>query len=140
MKPTKSSFLLLASTTLWLSACGSEPVGPSGPGQLEVTLHSTDTPTASAAAVVELTGPGINAVTPVDGELFVGVAGNTARVVVLPEQPGLIRFLINVDDRSMPPSTRLIEIADSENQLQSTEGYRFEFQPSAVAVELKDAR
>jgi hypothetical protein len=90
--------------------------------------------------VVELTGPGINAVTPVDGELFVGVAGNTARVVVLPEQPGLIRFLINVDDRSMPPSTRLIEIADSENQLQSTEGYRFEFQPSAVAVELKDAR
>jgi hypothetical protein len=59
---------------------------------------------------------------------------------VLPEQPGLIRVLINVDDRSMPPSTRLIEIADSENQLQSTEGYRFEFQPSAVAVELKDAR
>ncbi|UCG85934.1 MAG: hypothetical protein JSW71_18805 [Gemmatimonadota bacterium] len=133
MNTTRARVGLVVWTLLGFSACGSDPAGPTGPGQLKValrTLFGRD----DAAAFVELTGPGINAVTAIDGELFSSRSGNTVRIVVLPNEPGVIEFLVDVDDRSIPPDARLMEVAGGDNRLRSNAGYWFAIQPLDAMV------
>jgi len=131
--------LLLGCTLLGLGACGTEPAGPSGPGQLKVAIrslfHRDD-----GAAVVDLTGSGINAVSAIDGDLFFTRDGNTVRVIVLLDQPGGIEFLVHVDDRSIPPTASLIEVADSDNRLRSSSSYWVNIEPAEVVVDSRTSR
>lgn len=127
--PRVLAFILL----LGLAACDSEPTGPSGPGQLMVTVASF-LGGANGAAIIELTGTGVRRVSALEGDLFFLHNGNTTRVVICLDQPGTIAFLVDVDDRATPPSGHLIELADGHNQLRSTFAHWLNIEPYETAV------
>jgi hypothetical protein len=131
--------MLLGCTLFALSACGTDAAGPSGPGQLNVALRSFIA-RDNAAAVVELSGSGINSVSAIDGELFFTRDGNIVRVIVLLDQPGTIEFLVHVDDRSTPPTASLIEVADSDNRLRPNSSYWVNIEPAEVVVDSRTSR
>lgn len=114
-------------TTVFL-ACDSTPAEVTGPGELQALLISPNG--AEGAAVIELAGEGIGAVTafPGSGRVFAERVGSTVRVVVVLDQPGEIRFRVAVDDVSDPPTGAVLEIADGSNEMrQSLAGYSVEF-------------
>jgi hypothetical protein len=127
--PTVLAFVLLGG----LVACESEPTGPAGPGRLKVRVTSF-LGGANGAAIIELTGPGVSAVSALDGDLFFFSDGNTTRVVICRDRPGTIEFLIDVDDRATPPSGHLIELADGDNRLRPTFAHWLSIEPYEVAV------
>lgn len=109
-----------------LAACDGGPETPPTPtgGEYDALLQG---PTASeSAALVELTGagiedvrsngPGIVASSPVSGG---------RRVVVVRPAAGPIGFRIRVADGSPPPTARVVEVADADDQLRaSLTGYQ----------------
>lgn len=123
--PGLAATLLLA--LLAVAACGSE--GPeSGPGQRTVALLSPSG--AEGAALIELRGPGIEAVTAVDGRVFHHARGDTVRVVVVRETPGELRFAVDLADTLTPPRGTVLEVADGENALRAVlADYSVEIRP-----------
>ena len=114
-------------TTMFL-ACDSTPAEVTGPGEMQALLVSPNG--AEGAAVIELAGEGIGAVTALrgSGRVFAERVGATVRVVVVLDQPGEIRFHVAVDDVSDPPTGAVLEIADGSNEIrQSLAGYSVEF-------------
>ncbi len=133
MRQTTDRLLPLVRCALLVAvaSCGSEPVGPVGPGQLRVTLHSANSD--DAAAVLELSGSGLRAAEVTGGDVFLKQVGNKTRVVIVLNDPGQIDFLLDVDDMSRLPTVTVIEVADHNNQLRgSIADYRATITPSTV--------
>lgn len=97
-----------------LAACRDVNEPPPG-GAYVATLVSPNR--AEGAAVIELEGAGIEALSERGGELFSETTGRTVRVVIVREAPGAIEFGVTMASGSRPPTARVIEVADGEDQL-----------------------
>jgi hypothetical protein len=128
-------FLSLLHCTLLTAVVGcGESSGPSGPGQLHISLESSHAD--DAAAVLELSGSGLGAVEVPGGEAFLQREDNVIRVVVILDDPGKIAFSIDVDDISQRPTVRILEVADGNNRLRdSVADYETTLQPLAAIAQ-----
>ena len=98
------------------AACDTGSGTPQGAGPLTVTVESPRG--AEAAAAVRLVGPGLGALQPIDSEVYGDRRGDTLRVVILRQEPGLLRFLVEVQDTTRKPLAELLEVAGGDNLLQ----------------------
>ena len=106
------------------AACGdSGPSGPSGPGTFRADLLSPNG--AEGAAVFELTGGlGLGDVSGSGGEVLYDHGSSATRVIVLLDDPGLIRFQIRTENVGSLPSVTVVQVADGDNALrESLSGY-----------------
>ncbi len=85
------------------------------PGALTVSVMSPSG--AEGAAVVDLFGPGLRAVSAIEGRVFSSARGDTVRVVVLREEPGQLRFSLEVDDVGTTPSGVVLEVAGGDDRI-----------------------
>lgn len=123
------SLLLAAPMMLALAACDGGPETPPTPtgGDFDALLQG---PTASeSAAVLELTGGGIEDVQSTGPAIVASspVSGGR-RVVVVRTAPGAIGFRVRVSPGSAVPAARVVELADANDQLRaSLAGYQVTF-------------
>ncbi|HEX6036617.1 hypothetical protein [Longimicrobium sp.] len=120
------SLLLAAPMMLALAACDGGPETPPEPtgGNFDALLQG---PTSSeSAALVELTGSGIEDVQS-NGPAIVASSPVTGgrRVVVVRTAPGAIGFRVRVAPGNTAPTARVVELADADDQLRaSLAGYQ----------------
>lgn len=82
------------------------------------------------AALVELRGPGIEGVSPVEGRVFHHARADTVRVIVVRDDAGELRFAVALADTLNPPRGTVLEVADAGNELRSTvSAYDVEIRP-----------
>jgi hypothetical protein len=109
---------------LGVLACDADPV----PGTLSATLLSPNGP--EGAAYVTLFGPGIGQVSALDARTFAHAAGDTVHVVVIRDEPGQVRFQVEVSDTTRLPAALLVEVAGGDNRLRpDASSYRVELRP-----------
>jgi hypothetical protein len=121
------SILLIAPALLALSACdggGTEPPPPGG--DYNAVLQG---PTAmESAALLELTGTGIEDVQSSTALLATSPVSGGRRVVLVKEVPGTIEFRVRVAPGNEPPTARIVELADADDRLRaSLTGYQVTF-------------
>ena len=123
----RSTSLLLFATILSLGACergGGTP--PEDGGEYRAVLESPHG--AEGAAAIELTGPGIESITTSTGRIFTQSAGTTTHVVLVQEPAGSIEFRVTTAAGQAPPSARVVEVADGNDQPRAAlAGYRVTF-------------
>lgn len=109
---------------LLAAACGDASAPETG-GRYLATLASPNGQ-LDAAAVIELTGNGIDTVTAADAaQVFVQRSGSTMRVVVVKDVPGSIQFAVQLAKGSRIPEATVVEVADGGDQVRtSLTGYR----------------
>jgi hypothetical protein len=114
MRQTNDRLLPLVRCALLVAvaSCGSEPVGPVGPGQLRVTLHSANSD--DAAAVLELSGSGLRAAEVTGGDVFLKQVGNKTRVVKVADHNNQLRGSIADYRATITPSTVIARTGRSE--------------------------
>lgn len=123
------SLLFAAPVMLALAACDDGPQTPPTPtgGDYDAVLQG---PTSSeSAALVELTGGGIEDVQSTGPALVASspVSGGR-RVVVVRTAPGAIGFRVRMAPGSEAPTARIVELADDKDQLRtSLTGYQVTF-------------
>lgn len=123
------SLLFAAPVMLALAACDGGPETPPPPpgGNYDALLQG---PTSSeSAALVELTGDGIEDVVSTGPAIVASspVSGGR-RVVVVRPAPGAIGFRVRVAPGNEPPTARVVELADDRDQLRgSLTGYQVSF-------------
>lgn len=94
--------------------------GPSGPGELHANILN-QSGAVDGAAVLELTGPtGMGSITSGNGDVFFQRDGNTTRVVLILDDPGLLSFQMRVDDVSELPTVTVVQVADGNNELRTS--------------------
>jgi hypothetical protein len=94
--------------------------GPSGPGELHANILNPSG-AVDGAAVLELTGPtGQGSITTNNGDVFFQRDGNTTRVVLILDDPGLLTFQLKVDDVSDLPAVTIVQVADGNNELRTS--------------------
>lgn len=100
----------------------------SAPGALTVTLESPNG--AEGAALLRMVGGQISSVETLTGDVHTSVVGDTTKVLVLLDAPGDVVFLLNVADTTLPPVTRVLQVADGQNEIRaSLAEYRVRFTP-----------
>jgi hypothetical protein len=114
------SVAFIGTVLLVAGACDSTGLGvPKGRGQIIATLSSPNGNEASA--VFEITGgTDLSVVSAVGGETFHQHSVGSSRVVVILDEPGVIRFQVETEDVSDLPSVSVIQVADGLNQLRSS--------------------
>lgn len=124
------SILLALPAVLALAGCGDggpeTPPAPPG-GDYDAVLQGPTT--SESAALLELTGAGIEDVRSTSPAIVASspVTGGR-RVVVVREVPGTIGFRVRVAPGNEPPTARVVELADPEDQLRgSLTGYQVTF-------------
>jgi len=109
------AFLLLA-----LSAC--DLLGPSssdGPGFLDIELLSPHGP--EGAALFELVGvEGLSGMTCRGGSVFYRNHGDTARVVVILNDPGTIRFRVGTANVRRIPEVTVLQVSGEDDSLRTS--------------------
>lgn len=124
-----SSILLIAPVLLALGACdrggGTEPPPPTG-GDYNAVLQG---PTNSeSAALLELTGTGIEDVQSLTASVFSNPVSGGRRVVLVRGTPGTIEFRVRVAAGSPAPTARVVELAGGDDQLRTPlTGYQVTF-------------
>jgi hypothetical protein len=107
------------------------PSGPSGPGQLTVSVSTTGA--GGAAFLLTVTGAGItNPVAANSGHLlYSNISGNTLRVAVIGSHTSgaLLRFRVPDLAQASTYNATLNEVAGSDNNLQSTGNYTVTIPP-----------
>src|SRR5688572_1210619 len=90
--------LLLCALVFVFAACdGSD----SAPGTMTATVVSPNG--AEGAAHVTIFGPGVVSVGQIDARTYSNLTGDTMQVVVVRDQPGQLRFSVQVADTTRPP-------------------------------------
>lgn len=117
-------FLLLA-----LAACdgGGTDAAPSG-GEYIATLESPHGP--EGAAVLELTGSGVQTIRATSLSLFRQPVSGGTRLVLVREPAGRLEFRVRMAPGSPPPGVRVVEVVDGEDRRRaSLAGYAVAFAP-----------
>ncbi len=128
----RTRLIFLGVAAIGLGSCGSEPTAPTGPGQFQVEVRGGYND--DAAIALELIGSGINDLTAIKGELYFNNLGPITHVVLVLSEPGSISFLVDVDDVGEPPTVRVIEVADANNEMRaSTTSYTVNLLQSSLA-------
>jgi hypothetical protein len=108
------------------TACG-DATPPEVDGDYVATI-TAPTGNADGAAVLELTGAGIEDVSAADAQLFTERSGERVRIVLVRDQPGALRFNVRLARGSAFPTATIIEVADGADALRaSTSGYGVRF-------------
>jgi hypothetical protein len=129
-KRTAPWLMLVALAVPPLLACeDSGPAGPSGPGVIDVDLVSPSGPEGSA--VFEVSGSArFTSVAAVGAEVYYELGLDLARVVVIMDGPGQVRFRLGTDDVGKLPAVTVLQVADGDDQLRSSlAGYEVELFP-----------
>lgn len=116
-----------------VGACDEE-VTPPEPvsGTLVVSLTSPNG--AEGAAVLETSAEGIVGVANEAGQAFYRQGGDTSRIVVILDEPGEVRFTLEVEDVNTPPELEIVEVADGANELRADlTGYEVVIQATSEA-------
>jgi hypothetical protein len=100
---------------LLTGACGD--AAQPDPGGVWVGTITGSGAQSAGAAVVALTGPGIEAATALDSRAYTHAAGDTVRVVLVRDTPGMLRFSIRLARGSTLPHATVLELADGANEL-----------------------
>ena len=128
----RTRLIFLGVAAIGLGSCGSEPTAPTGPGQFQVEVRGGYND--DAAIALELIGSGINDLTAIKGELYFNNLGPITHVVLVLSEPGSISFLVDLDDVGEPPTVRVIEVADANNEMRaSTTSYTVNLLQSSLA-------
>jgi len=122
---------MAAGIALFAAACSSsDGTGPSGPGQLTVSV--TTTGSGGSAFLITLNGAGIsNPVAAVSGhQVYSFASGNTVKVAVLGSlsSGSLLRFTVPDISQGTTYSVSLDQVAGSDNALQSSGDYTLTIQ------------
>jgi len=101
--------------------------GPqSAPGVLTVQVVSPIG--GEGSALVSLFGDGIREVTPLEGQVYSERTADTVRVVVVADEPGVLRFRLAVADTTALFQGEVLQVADGDDRLRSSlTGYALEF-------------
>lgn len=124
-KPARLGFLIL----LFLAMGACDSLGPEdnrGPGSLTVSLLSPNG--AEGSAVFELVGGrGFSTVSAIGGEAIYQHFGGSSRIVVVMDEPGVVRFKVRTEGIQELPEVNLIQVASGANELRgSLAGYMVE--------------
>jgi hypothetical protein len=126
------SILLVPFAVLALAACdkgGTDPAPPPG-GDYDAVLQGPTN--AESAALLELTGTGIESVSSLTASLFSTPVAGGHRVVLLRAAPGTLSFRVRVAPGNEPPTARIVELAGADDQLRTQlNGYQFTFTRAA---------
>lgn len=98
-------------------ACVSVPGEPIS-RKLNATLVSPNGD--EGAALIEMTGSGLGEVTVREGRVFTTGTGQRVRAVFVLDEPGEIRFQIEMDDPKAPISATVLEVADGTNEVRTS--------------------
>jgi hypothetical protein len=105
-----------------LVAIGCDSTGPGGskgPGWVTATLSSPNG--SEASAVFELTGgTDLGFVSADGGETFHQHSVGSSRVVVVLDEPGVIRFRVGTEDVGDLPTVSVLQVGDGQNRLRSS--------------------
>ncbi|KPK82618.1 MAG: hypothetical protein AMS25_01865 [Gemmatimonas sp. SM23_52] len=117
---------------LLAGACESQDgTGPSGPGQLTVSVSTTGA--GGAAFLLTVTGPGITSPVAANSGhlLYPHISGNTLRVAVIGSHTAgaLLRFSVPDVGQASSYNTTLNQVAGSDNNLQSGGDYTVTIPP-----------
>lgn len=131
MRP--SSILVVAPLLLALGACGdgggTEPPPPAGGDYTAVLQGPTNT---ESAALLELTGAGIEDVQSLTSTVFSNPVSGGRRVVLVRGTPGTIEFRVRMAQGSPAPTARVVELAGANDQLRTPlTGYQVTFTRAA---------
>lgn len=97
----------------------------SGAGTITVALTSPEA--GEGAALVRLVGPGLRAVTPLEGEAHAAARGDTLDVFVLRSNAGPLRFALHLQDTTAVPRGEVLQVAGPDNRVRaSLAGYGVE--------------
>lgn len=122
-----SSILLIAPVLLALGACdgGTEPPPPLGGDYTAVLQGPTN---SESAALLELTGTGIEDVQSLTATLFSNPVSGGRRVVLVRGTPGAMEFRVRVAAGNQPPTARVLELAGADDRLRTPlTGYQVTF-------------
>ncbi len=118
----------IAVTVLVLAAvgCGGD-VGPEiRPGFLTASLVSPNG--AEGAALISVVGVGVGNVESTGGRVFTFSRGDTTRILVVLDSPGVLGFRFSVPDVGSPPVAMVVQVADGGNALRADlSAYRVRF-------------
>jgi len=92
-------------------ACDDSP--DPGPGTLTITLVSPNA--LEGVARLRLVGPGMGAVSALEGEVHVRTQGDTLSVLVMRAEGGILRFLLQVEDTTRKPRGAVVQVAGPDN-------------------------
>jgi len=107
-----------------VAGCDSEP-------EDSLARHISLVPAAQddGAAIVELVGADITAVTSDHGDVFFLTRGDTTRVVVVRTEPGPLAFDLRVADPMDTPVGTVLQVAGGDNALRNAASYRLDVNP-----------
>ena len=126
---SRAARLLRAAAALLVVAAGCESTGEPRAIDGAYTVRLISPNGAEGAAVLELTGPGIASVTPLEGEVFSSLHEQATRALVLLTDPGEIRFRVELRGATVLPQARVVAVAGPEDQHRDLAGYRVELTP-----------
>lgn len=122
---TRLAALLLAATAA-LSACDGGTASETAGGEYIAALESPHGP--EGAAVLELSGTGVQSVHGASLSLFQQATSTGRRLVLVREPAGRLEFRVRMADGHAPPSVRVVEVVDGNDQPRaSTDGYTVTF-------------
>ncbi len=124
---------LVPFAVLALAACdggGTEPPPPPG-GDYNAVLQGPTS--AESAALLELTGTGIEDVSSLTSVVYSSPVSGGRRVVLVRGTPGALEFRVRMAPGNEPPAARVVELAGGDDQLRtSLTGYQVAFTRAAA--------
>lgn len=125
-RPSRACVALLLAGAM--TACDSLQAPDPEPGALRGELVSPEG--NEAGLVAELVGPEIRNIEMVTGPVFTHAEGDTTRVVLIRNVPGVVQFRVEVPNVHDPPGVHLLEVTDAGNRpISSFSDFRIEFAP-----------
>jgi len=113
-----------AALTFVAAACDSTQ--PKTAGTLTAVLVSPNG--AEGAAVLDVSGK-VDAFAAADGiSLFQTPSASGTRIVLVRLTAGELSMKVTVPDASSPPQISVVQVADADNKLRQTQGYKVSFQ------------
>lgn len=121
--------ILVLPLLLGVAGCDGGGTGAAAAGgEYIATLESPHGP--DGAAVLELSGSGVESIRATSLSLFRQPVSGGTRLVLVREPAGRLEFRVRMADGSRPPAVRVVEVVDGEDrQRASLEGYEVRFTP-----------